>query len=206
MAIDAIHLIGAGGHGRVVADALIVAGTDPATIVVRDGRTGLTMLGRAVATPEVVMAMAGTRFHVAVGSAAIRARLQAAGAAVGATPLTVVHPAAVISPEATVGAGVLIAAIAVVAPGVTLGDGTIVNHGAVVDHDCRVGAFCHVAPRATLCGDVTLGDRVTIGAGATVLPGLSIADDVTIGAGAVVVRPIGEPGTWVGNPARRLDK
>lgn len=206
MATDAIHLIGAGGHGRVVADALAVAGIDPVAIVVRDGRPGLVMLGRPVATPEVVPAMAGSRFHVAVGSAAIRARLHDLARSAGAMPLTIVHPAATVSTDAVLGAGVLVAAVAVVAPGATLGEGTIVNHGAVVDHDTRIGAFCHIAPHATLSGEVAVGDRVMIGAGAIVLPGLSIASDVTIGAGAVVVRPIGEPGTWVGNPARRLNR
>ena len=204
MATDLIHLIGAGGHGRVVVDALVAAGVEQAAILARDGRTGLLMFGRAVATPEVTPAMAGQRFHVAVGVAAIRARLHAAALAAGARPLTVIHPAATVSSQAVLGEGVLVAAQAVVAPGAVIGDGAIVNHGAVIDHDCRVGAFCHVAPNATLGGEVRIGDRVMIGAGAVVLPGLRLACDVTVGAGAVVLRPIGEAGTWAGNPARRL--
>lgn len=204
MAADTIHLIGAGGHGRVVLDALLVSGVPRDTVVVRDGRSGTILHGRAVATPEVVAAMAGASFHVAVGHAAIRARLHQAALSIDAHPLTIRHPAAILSPDAHLGRGVLVAAGAVIAPGATLGDATIVNHGAVVDHDDRIGAFCHIAPHATLGGGVTLGDRVMIGAGAVVLPGVTIADDVTIGAGAVVLQSIGEAGTWVGNPARRL--
>lgn len=206
MHIDPIHLIGAGGHGRVVADALIAAGCDADSIHVRDGRMGLTMLGRPVSTPEVVEAITGQWFHVAVGSAAIRTRLQAEALAAGGRALTVIHPSTVISAEGTLGAGVFIAANTVVAPGAVIGEGTIVNHGAVVDHDCRIGAFCHIAPNATLGGGVNIGNRVMIGAGAVVLPGISIGAEVVVGAGAVVLRSIDEPGTWVGNPARKLMK
>lgn len=204
MRTDPIHLIGAGGHGLVVADALLAASVDAATIVMRDGRSGLTMLGRAVLTPEVTETMAGQRFHVTVGAPAIRARLHSAALAADATPMTVIHPAAVVSTHATLEDAVLVAATAVIAPAAHIGTSTIVNHAAVVDHEVRIGAFCHVSPNATLGGGVSLGDRVMVGAGAVVLPGLSIASDVTIGAGAVVLRSIGEAGIWIGNPARRL--
>jgi maltose O-acetyltransferase len=40
-----------------------------------------------------------------------------------------------------------------------------------------------------------------IGAGAVVLPGLSIGDDVIVGAGAVVTRDIASNQTWIGIPA-----
>ena len=50
-----------------------------------------------------------------------------------------------------------------------------------------------------------VGDRVSIGSNATILP-ISICDDVVIGAGAVVTKDIFEPGTYAGNPARKLGK
>lgn len=204
MGIETIHLIGAGGHGRIVADALIAAGVDAAMIVVRDSRAGLVMLARPVATPEVDATMTGQWFHIAIGVGAIRARLHTAALAIGARPLRIIHPSAIVALDTVLGDGVLVAAGAVIAPGATIGHGTIINHGAVVDHDCRVGAFCHIAPNAALGGEVSIGDRVMIGTGAVVLPGITIANDVTIGAGTIVLRPIGERGTWVGNPARRL--
>jgi acetyltransferase-like isoleucine patch superfamily enzyme len=48
-----------------------------------------------------------------------------------------------------------------------------------------------------------IGRKVYIGSNSTILP-VSICDDVVIGAGSVVTRDITEPGTYVGNPARRL--
>ena len=90
------------------------------------------------------------------------------------------------------------------APGARVGRGVIVNHGAVVDHDVVLGAFCHVAPNATLGGGVHIGRRVLVGAGAVVLPGITIADDVVIGAGAVASAPLLEAGTYAGVPARKI--
>jgi UDP-3-O-[3-hydroxymyristoyl] glucosamine N-acyltransferase len=48
-----------------------------------------------------------------------------------------------------------------------------------------------------------LCDRVYVGSGSTILP-VSICSDVVIGAGSVVTRDILIPGTYAGNPARKL--
>lgn len=203
MPIDRVHLIGAGGHGAVVLDALL-AMTPGVEVTVRDARAGLQSLGREVITPEIGDEMAGVLFHVAIGSAAIRSRLHARALAMGARPLAIVHPAASVSPYAVVEPGAFIAAGAVVAAQARVGEGAIVNHGAVIDHDAVVGAFAHVAPNAALGGGVAVGDGVLIGSGAVVLPGVSIAGGCVIGAGAVVLAAIGARGTWAGNPARRI--
>lgn len=199
-----IHLIGAGGHAKVVLDALLESGTDLPAIRIRDGRPemqGRDLLGAAIDTPELDERLAGQDVHVAIGAIAARAGLLDRAAALGARAFTVIHPAARVSRFAEVGDGTFIAALAVVGPSARIGQGVIVNHGAVVDHDCVVGDHCHIAPNASLGGGVRLGHRVLIGAGAVVLPGVSIGDDAVIGAGAVVVRDAPDHAEWVGVPA-----
>lgn len=199
-----IHLIGAGGHCKVVLDALLEGGADPASIRVRDGRAeraGEDLLGVAVETPEIVESLSGHDFHVAIGAIEARARLHAGAEAVGGRPLTVRHPAARVSRFARMADGVFAAALSIVGPAARIGRGVIVNHGAVVDHDCVVGDFTHLAPNCSLGGGVRVGARCLIGAGAVVLPGLVIGDDVTIGAGAVVTRDVAPQQTWTGVPA-----
>lgn len=196
-------ILGAGGHGRVVADAALAqGGWARVRITDRDpARTGETVLP-GLRVEALADAVAGSdAVHVAIGSAASRAReAQAAG-----LPLaTVVHPRATVSPHAQLGAGCFIAAGAVVAPGAKLGPAVIVNHGAVVDHDVEVGGFTHIAPRAALGGNVRVGARVLVGSGASLLPGVRVADDVVVGAGAVVRENLDTPGTWAGVPARRV--
>lgn len=196
-----IHLIGAGGHAKVVLDALLEGGTDLSGVAVRADAPAPDLLGLPVATPAIAPSPAGPSFHVAIGAAAVRERLQGEAEAAGGSALTVLHPAASISRFATIAEGGFVAAGAVVGPVAVVGRGVIINHGAVVDHDCAVGDFCHLAPNATLGGGVRVGARCLIGAGAVVLPGVTIGDDVTIGAGAVVTRDVASAQTWTGVPA-----
>jgi maltose O-acetyltransferase len=49
---------------------------------------------------------------------------------------------------------------------------------------------------------VRIGRNVWIGAGAIILPGVSIGDDALIGAGSVVTRDVPPGATAFGNPAR----
>lgn len=51
---------------------------------------------------------------------------------------------------------------------------------------------------------VRIGRNVWIGAGAILLPGVTVGDDALIGAGSVVTRDVPARATMVGNPARRL--
>lgn len=204
MPADPILLIlGAGGHGRVVADAALAQGRWARVRVTdRDAaRVGEELLPGLRVEP-LAQALAGsTEIHVAIGAAAARQREARAS---GLPLATVVHPHASVSPYAALGEGTFVAARAVVAPGARLGACVIVNHGAVVDHDVQVGEFTHVAPLAALGGAVRVGQRVLVGAGATLLPGLRVGDDVVIGAGAVVREPLEAPGVYAGVPARRV--
>lgn len=207
MPIEKVHVFGAGGHAKVVIDALRVLLGEGLGIRLLDdnpARVGSAVAG-IVVEPAADPASEDF-FHVAIGTNAVRSRRSAAIAAGGARPLTVVHPKSVIASSARVEEGAFVAASAVVGPDATIGAGTIVNHGAIVDHDCALGAFCHIAPGAVLGGGVTVGDRVLVGAGAVILPGLTLAGDVVIGAGAVVTRSIENAGTFIGTPAREVSR
>lgn len=204
-----IHLIGTGGHGKVVLDALLAAGVELTKVAARDGaaeRHGQTWLGLRIAGPDIGDDLVGQAIHVAVGNGVVRQQLTERAVQVGAIPTTIVHPRASVSGLTEVGAGAFVGACAVVAPDASLGMGVIVNHGAVVDHDCQVADFAHLAPNSTLGGSVRIGARSLIGAGAVVLPGRIIGDDVTIGAGAVVTRDVASGQTWTGMPATPKDR
>lgn len=51
---------------------------------------------------------------------------------------------------------------------------------------------------------IRIGRNVWIGAGALILPGVTIGDDALIGAGSVVTRDVAAGTTVIGNPARLL--
>ncbi len=200
----ALLILGAGGHGRVVADAAVrqaawlgVSATD------RDPARCAGELLPGIALCAVPAAWGATQqVHIAIGDN--KTRLTEAAQVGKACLVSVIHPMASVSEHARMGAGCFVAAHAVVAPNAALGVGVIVNHGAVVDHDVSVGDFSHIAPGAVLGGKVRVGSGVLVGAGATVLPGLAICADVVVGAGSVVCQAIGLPGVYAGVPARKI--
>ncbi len=202
-ALSTLLILGAGGHGRVVADA--AQRTGAWSVIIATDRVGARCVGElldGVPLHPIEVLSQASMIHVAVGDNAARRR---ECVAVGVERLmTIIHPQASVSRHSFISAGSLVAAFAVVAPSARLGYGLIVNHGAVVDHDVRVGDYSHIAPGARLGGGTSVGADVLVGAGASVLPGLKICDGVIVGAGAVVTHDISEAGTWVGVPARRI--
>jgi sugar O-acyltransferase (sialic acid O-acetyltransferase NeuD family) len=204
MHTEQIFIVGAGGHGKVVLDALLLIGIAPGSISISDGDAALlgkNLFGIAINVPAIQEGAEHGRFHVAIGNGVIRQRMFGQLTGMGSKPLTVLHPAAIISRFADVGAGVFVASGAIVGPSACLRQSVIINHGAVVDHDCVVGEFSHIAPNATLGGGVTVGARVMIGAGANLLPNIKIGDGAVIGAGAVVLSDVEAGDTRVGVPA-----
>ena len=206
MSTSTLVILGAGGHGKVVADAALASGRW--SRVVATDRNPARWQGDLL--PQVpllslqqALGLPGAVFHIAIGAADDRER-EASLLLGGREFATVVHPAATVSPWVQVERGCFLAAQCVVAPGASLASNVIVNHGAVIDHDVQVQEFSHVAPRAALGGGVRVGRRVLVGAGASVLPGLRICDAAVIGAGAVVIAAILEPGVYAGVPARRV--
>ena len=203
-AFDSLMIFGAGGHGRVVADAALLEGSW-AEIFASD-RNASSCRGELLPGVQLrqldASGPANVRVHIAIGNNVAR---QQEAAKCGLDRLvTVIHPAATVSPFSDIGKGCFLAAGAILGPAARVGDGVIINHGAVVDHDVEVGAFSHIAPNAALGGHVKTGQRVLVGAGAVVMPLKVIGDDVTIGAGTVVNQDLLEPGVYAGIPVRKI--
>ena len=201
-------IYGAGGHGRVVADAARAAGFE--LIGWADGdpaKAGQEIDGAPVVAAEPVAAAAAAERHraeviVGVGNNRFRQETSILLARAGVQLATVVHPSAAVSHGAQIGAGTFIAAMVAVAPGARIGEGVIVNHGVTVDHDNRIGDFVHLSPGAHIGGTVVIGEGTHVGIGASVRNDLSIGAWSTVGAGAAVVSDLAEGITAVGVPAR----
>lgn len=87
---------------------------------------------------------------------------------------------------------------------VTIGDDCFISHGAMFINDSFSGGGPARGDR-TRWGHTRIGNNVSIGTNATIMP-VSICDNAVVGAGAVVTKDITEPGFYVGNPARRMER
>lgn len=85
---------------------------------------------------------------------------------------------------------------------VSIGDECTIAHGVMFIND-RYKTGGPARGKKELWESTVVHERVSIGSNATILP-VEIVSDVVIGAGAVVTRSITEPGTYAGNPARRI--
>jgi len=205
--------LGAGGHAKVVIEALQChAAYDLVGLLDPDSRLqGGQVLGIPVLGDDSLLAglvRQGIRhFFVgvgAVGDMAPRRRLFEYGLRQGLSPVSVIHPRALVSPSAVLGSGITILAGAIVNAQARIGENVIVNTGAVVEHDCIVGDHVHIATGAKLASTVRVGDGTHIGIGASVRQCVCIGRDVTVGAGAVVVSDTADGVVVVGVPARVL--
>lgn len=195
-------IIGASGHGKVVADIAVRCGYEEIVFLDDDEavrRCGkYPVIGKSNRVQELVGDVA-----VAVGNAAMRQKLMER--IDGDRKVSLIYPDAVVAEDVEMGEGSIVMAGAVINPGSSLGRGCIVNTASSVDHDCKLGDYVHVAVGVHLAGNVEAGNGTWIGAGATVSNNVRICGGCMIGAGAIVVKDIKEAGTYVGVPAERKD-
>jgi acetyltransferase-like isoleucine patch superfamily enzyme len=87
----------------------------------------------------------------------------------------------------------------------TIGSGTKINAYVNIGHQVKIGENCLIEGMTNIGGSTVIWDRVTIWMGVTIRNHLNICSDVVIGQGANVVADITEPGTYYGNPARKVE-
>ena len=192
-------IIGASGHGKVIADIAVRNGYKE-IVFLDDDETIIECAGfPVVGKTSEAKNIEGDKI-VAIGNAKIRKRIQAELNNI----VTLIHPTAVISRRVEIGEGTVVMAGAVINSDAVIGKGCIINTGASVDHDCRIADFVHVSVGAHVAGTCIIGERTWIGAGATVSNNVNICGDCMIGAGTVVIKDIDKPGTYVGSPARKI--
>jgi sugar O-acyltransferase (sialic acid O-acetyltransferase NeuD family) len=206
-----IVVLGAGGHAKVVVDALMMRASVKSQYEVvgllddREEISHQTVLGFPVlGTLNDLPTIPHDGIIVAIGDNKVRKRLFEELTGRGERLITVVHPHAKVAPSVHVGPGSVILAGVVVNAGAKIGSNVILNTACTIDHDCLVESHAHICPGAHLGGTVSIGRGAFIGIGSTVIHSLSVGDWATVGGGAVVIRTVGEKEVVVGSPARPI--
>ena len=202
-----LMIIGAGGHGKVVADIAKLNGYEEIVFLDDDiskKQNGLYLVVGKINDYKKYRNQYD--FFVAIGNNEIRKKITEKMLREHIFQINLVHPSAVLDATVILSEGIVIMANAVVNAGTKLSRGVIINTSATVDHDCIIGQYTHICPGVHIAGNVVIGSNVWVGIGTSIINNLFICDDCLIGAGSSVVNDINEYGTYIGIPARRKVK
>lgn len=199
-------IIGASGHGKVLADLAIKLNLWESISFLDDDRDKKISFG-----PEVIGKIEDAwnyketaDFIVGIGNNSIRKKIQEMILAKGMTVIKLIHPNAVIGLDVQIGIGSVVMAGAVINCSCEIGMGCIINTGSSVDHDNLMGDYVHISPGVRTAGGVKVGDETWVGIGSIVSTNVSVCNGCMIGAGTPVLKDITSPGVYVGNPLKKL--
>ena len=194
-----IVIIGAGGHGRVIADIIALSGDhvlgflddkDP------NDFSDITILGNL---SDIDRYKQEASFIVGIGNNKIRKQIMDS---LDVDWYTAIHPSAVIASDVEIDEGSAVMANVVINTGSKIGRGVIINTAATVDHDCTISDYVHISPGVHLGGTVCIGAETWIGIGAVVSNNVSICGNCIIGAGSLVLKDVFQSGSHFGHPVQ----
>ena len=203
---DNLLIVGASGHGRVIADIALKMNRWKSIKFLDDDENikssmGIEVIGKSV---DAFKYINDWNIFVAIGSNSVRQKIQEKLEAEGASIPVLIHPDAIIGEQVEIGDGTAVMAGAIINCCTRIGKGCIINTGATVDHDNLIEDYVHISPGVHIAGTVKIGKGTWLGVGSIVSNNVNITSGCIIGAGAVVVKDITEPGTYIGVPARTV--
>lgn len=200
-------IIGAGGHGRVVADCAQQLGQYSQIVFLDDcfyerkENSEWQVVGLVKDYPQYIDE---ADFIVAFGNNRLRKKILAQLKQAKANIISLIHPSAVVSPHTFIGKGVVVFANAVINIGTNIADGCIINTGATVDHDCELHLCVHVSPGVNISGGVHIAQLSWIGIGSSIVEYITLADNTQVGAGAAITQSTQANSLYLGVPAKRV--
>lgn len=200
-------IIGASGHGKVVADIAIKMNRWREITFLDDDEKlksvmGIKVLGK---TTEIQKYINDYDIFVGIGNNDTRKMIQMKLEEQNASIPVLIHPNSIIGMDVEIGKGTVVMAGTVINPSVKVGKGCIINTASTIDHDSVIDDFVHISPGVHLAGMVKIGEKSWLGIGSTVINNINIVGECTIGAGSVVVKDITKSGTYIGIPAKQIN-
>lgn len=201
-------IIGAGGHGKVVANVAMKMNTWKSIQFLDDNQElkrvlGLEVIGKV---EDALKYVHDYQFIVAIGDNSLRERIQLNLTMAQAKLALLVHPDAIIGKQVEIGKGTVVMAGVIINSCTHVGSGCIINTGSIIEHDNIIEDYVHVSPGVITGGTVRIGKGTWLGLGSKIINNVSIAGDCIVGAGAVVIEDIINRGLYVGIPAKKVDR
>lgn len=204
--MNGLLIIGAGGHGKVVADTACEGGRWDKIAFLDDRYKQIDNVMNWPVLGSLLQAQEYLHDYpdlvVALGNNKLRVELLKRYSDLGFRLPVLIHPTAYISRAASLNPGTVVFPRVAINAGANVGFGSIINTGATIEHDCRIGVGVHICPGVNLAGEVKVGDYSWIGIGTTVIQQVFIGEHVVIGAGSVIVKEVESNVKVLGVPGR----
>ena len=183
-------IIGAGGHGRSVAEAALESSNwneihfaDDIVDAVQSVN-GLPVVGNLKSYTRLGAAYNGV--VVAIGNNEIRARILSDCIKLNLPVVSIIHPRAFVSQFAEINIGTTVLAGAAVGANAKIGTGCLINCNTCVDHDCVLDDYVHLGVGVHLAGGVVVGRSAILYAGTCAGYHVEIPEGTTWGPGAAL--------------------
>lgn len=208
---DKIVVVGGGGHAKVLIS--IIKNLDKYEIIgytdlVDKGLTlGVEYLGNDEVLYDIIKKYRNCKAVIGIGFVSITNKRQKIFEMLKEMCFdlpVIISKNAKINEEVTIAEGSVVLECAIINVSSIIGRGVIINSGAIVEHDCEIGDFTHIATGVVLSGGVKINNNCLIGSGSTILPYKEIGANCLIGSGSLVTKNCLEPGTYIGNPVRKI--
>lgn len=180
-----ILVIGAGGHGRSVAESILIGGQYNLVGFVDDSQAQEIWNYPIVGKIDNLSSFRNLADYavVAIGNNKARQAIHDKLLAADFNLANIIHPTAIVSPSAQLGSGVVLMSGAIVGTEARLGHGAILNCGAVVDHHCVVEDFGHLGVNSCMAGGSVLGRLSWLQAGSALGYGVVLQPDTIVSPG-----------------------
>jgi sugar O-acyltransferase (sialic acid O-acetyltransferase NeuD family) len=186
-------IIGAGGHGRVVAEVaeLMQLWDEIAFIddkLFNSKINDIFVVGRLEDLSSLHQDYGEA--IVAIGNNKVRLEFLDKLNKIGFKVPVLIHPSAIVSEKTLIDQGSVIMAGVIVNPNVKIGAGCIINTKVSIDHDCVLENGVHLSPGTQLGGTVFVQCQSWIGIGASIINNVVIGKDSIVAAGSAVINDV----------------
>ena len=201
--METLAIVGASGHGKVVADLAELCGFD--VVFYDDAYPQKQNIEHWQVVGQFADLLNSKDKYkhaiVAIGNNQIRFNLSEQLLDSGFNLPVLIHPSAVVSQYAHINEGTVVFANAVINAFSQISRYCIINTSAIVEHDCMLGDAVHLSPCVALAGGTKIGKLSWLGIGAVTKQLVEIDSNVSIGANSTVIKNIPANVVAIGSPA-----
>ena len=201
--MNKLLILGAGGHGKVVAETALLTGKWNEVSFLDDKYKNLNNEKNVVGVLNEYIKFKDIYddAFVAIGKNYLRLMWINKLLNSGYNVPKIVHPFSFISGKCKIGFGTIVMAGVVVNTNTEVKNGCILNTSISVNHDCVINDGVHLSPGVHIGGTTIIGEKSWICIGANVSNNLSIGRNVVVAAGASVIKNIDDNVMVAGVPA-----